>query len=118
MQVLTCLSAHLLRIGIAVQTPVGVMSAGAILINCSVDLPARAMLMNMKQWNGICGCLYCEDEGSVVGSDHLHRYWPQQASSVQRSHAALLLNAEEATRTGTAVCTCIYLYMTITTYYC
>ena len=65
-------------------------SAGAILMNCSMDLPARAMVMNMKQWNGISGCLYCEDEGTVIGGDHLHRYWPQQESSVARSHASLL----------------------------
>ena len=78
-------------------------SAGAILMNCSMDLPARAMVMNMKQWNGISGCLYCEDEGTVIGGDHLHRYWPQQESSVARSHASLLKNAETATRTGTTV---------------
>lgn len=90
--------------GVDVHTPVGTMRAGAILLTCTVDLPARAMLINMKQFNGIHGCLYCEDEGTVLGADHLHRYWPQQSTSVQRSHASLLRNAEEATRTGTTVC--------------
>ena len=84
------LSPYMYVAGIAVQTPAGALNAGAILMNCSVDLPARAMVMNMKQWNGISGCLYCEDEGTVIGGDHLHCYWPQQESSVARSHASLL----------------------------
>jgi hypothetical protein len=47
---------------VTVQT--GLMQAHAILLNCSVDLPARAALANMKQWNGCHGCLYCKDKGS------------------------------------------------------
>lgn len=86
------------------QTPDGAMNADAIVINFSVDLPARALVMNMKQWNGISGCLYCEDEGTVVDGDHLHHYWPQQVSSVARSHSSLLKNAETATLTGNTVC--------------
>ena len=86
------------------QTPDGPMNAGVILINCSLDLPARAIVLNTKQWNGAFGCLYCEDQGTVLDGDHLHRYWPQQGDSVARSHSSLLLHAEEATRTKTAVC--------------
>ena len=41
---------------------------------CSVDLPARAIVLNMKQWNGAHGCLYCESPGTVLPGDHLHRY--------------------------------------------
>ena len=63
------------NIGVAVQSPAGPNVARAILINCSVDLPARAILTNMKQWNGKYGCLYCEEEGTTIGDDHLHRYW-------------------------------------------
>lgn len=78
--------------------------AGAILLLCSVDLPARAIVTNMKQWNGLHGCLYCEDQGVILGTDHLHRFWPQQNSSILRSRSSLLRNAEMAARTGTAVC--------------
>ena len=60
--------------GVSVQTPSGDMLARAVLLACSVDLPARAMLLNMKQWNGIQGCLYCNHEGVTLGTDHLHRY--------------------------------------------
>ena len=48
--------------------------ARAIPLLCSVDLPARAILLNMKQWNGVQGCLYCESTGTVLPGDHLHRY--------------------------------------------
>ena len=73
------------------------------LLLCSVDLPARALITNMKQWNGINGCLYCEDRGVTIGGDHLHRYWPYQPSSTSRSRASLLSNAEMAVITGNAV---------------
>ena len=33
------------------------------LLMCSVDLPARALVLNMKQFNGRYGCCYCEDKG-------------------------------------------------------
>ena len=58
-------------LGIAVQTPDGARVARALILNFAVDLLARAMITNMKQWNGISGCLYCEDEGITLG---LHRY--------------------------------------------
>ena len=59
--------------GIVVNTPEGVLKARAILLMCSADLPARAILMNIKRWNGAYGCLYCESSGSVLPGDHLHR---------------------------------------------
>jgi hypothetical protein len=96
--------------GIAVQTPSGSLIARAMLLNCSVDLPARAMLVNMKQWNGVHGCLYCEDPGVTLGNDHLHRYWPHQDSSVLRNRASLLKNAELAIRSGTSV-RIMYMYI-------
>ena len=91
-------------IGILVDTPAGAMVARAAVLMCSVDLPARALVTNMKQWNGAHGCLYCKDPGVTLGSDHLHRYWPYQQSSTLRSRASLLSNAEEAIRTGNTVC--------------
>ena len=84
------------------QTPSGDMLARAILLACSVDLPARAMLVNMKQWNGLHGCLYCENEGVTLGTDHLHRYWIPKDSQV-RTHNYLLHHVEAATITGSAV---------------
>ena len=93
----------LLLAGVDVQTPEGIITARVIILSCSVDLPARAMITNMKQWNGINGCLCCEDIGTTVGTDHLHRYWPHQGCSIERTHASLLRNATEAVRQGTTV---------------
>lgn len=85
------------------DTPAGAMVARVALLLCSVDLPARALITHMKQWNGINGCLYCENDGVTIGSDHLHRYWPYQPSSRLRSRASLLSNAEIAITTGNTV---------------
>lgn len=82
-------------LGITVSTPRGVQNARAILLVASVDLPARAILMNMKQFNGEYGCLYCENPGTTTPGKHLHRYWPRTASSI-RNHDSLLENAVDA----------------------
>ena len=58
-------------IGVPVDTPVGAMVARVALLLCSVYLPARALITNMKQWNGINGCLYCEDAGVTIAGDQL-----------------------------------------------
>ena len=84
------------------ETPAGLMVARAILLICSVDLPARTMISNMKQWNGANECLYCEEEGSTIGTDHLQRYWPYKPAT-QRSHSSLLQNAQSAITSGTPV---------------
>ena len=68
--------------GVAVHTPAWPMIARVILLFCSVDLPARAIVLNMKQWNGQHGCLNCESPGTTVDGDHLHRYWPKDDSAV------------------------------------
>ena len=75
----------------------------AILLQCSVDLPARAVVMNMKQFNGEFGCLYCEAEGRTPPGDHLHRYWPPSSRGPAHSHETLLENAQETISIGDAV---------------
>ncbi len=93
-----------LSIGVSVQTPAGPLIARAILIASSFDLPARAIVTNMK----LHGCLYCEDLGTTVGGDHLHRYWPDEGPSVARTHASLMKHANDATKTaGSAVSTSV-----------
>ncbi|XP_049269081.1 uncharacterized protein LOC119384784 [Rhipicephalus sanguineus] len=34
---------------------------------CCVDAPARAAVLNMKQFNGYYGCSYCHHKGALVG---------------------------------------------------
>ncbi len=73
------------------------MCAHAVLLAYAVDLPARAILLEMKQFNGKCACVYCEDEGEIEGSNHLHRFWPYREGSKRRTHSSLLQNATQAT---------------------
>lgn len=44
--------------GVPVQTPKGGTVARVVLLHLSVDLPARALVLNMKQFNGKYGCSY------------------------------------------------------------
>ena len=86
------------HVGISVKTPEGVMTSRVRLLMCSVDLIARAPILNMKQFNGKYGCCYCEDEGQPLPTTHLHRTWPYCASSTHRTHNSVLANASEALR--------------------
>ena len=72
---------------------------------CSVDLPARASVMNMKQFNGKHGCAYCEDEGVPRPTSHLHRNWPYSTTSIPRTHHSIVDNAKSALRSNDAVST-------------
>ena len=94
-------------LGIDIRTPEGNTTAHAILLQCSADLPARAPLTNMKQYNGCWGCLYCDNKGTTHGEDHLHRFWPHDPSSSLRSAQSIVDDACEAVCTGEAV-SCIH----------
>lgn len=66
-------------------------AAGDINVKCllfivSADLPARADLMNMKRFNGKCGCHLCKQEGDPYGYNNLHRSWPYKEGIALRSH--------------------------------
>lgn len=52
--------------GVPVQTPAGEMIATAILINCSFDLPAQAIVLNMKQWNVLMGASTVKTTGLLL----------------------------------------------------
>ena len=46
-----------ISLGVAVKTPSGEMASKVRLLMCAVDLPARASVLNMKQFNGSGGAL-------------------------------------------------------------
>ena len=97
----------------------GRLTARAILLMCSVDLPLRAILLNMKQWYGAHGCLvmglFCLvitytgiNPGHLLGivltiSCLCSRYWPRDDSSAKRTHSSVMGNVEQATSTGLCV---------------
>lgn len=91
-----CACTHLISTGFSIKTPTGVITAHARLLLCTVDLPARACVLNMKQFNGKNGCSYCEDEGEPRASNHLHRNWPYTRTSISRSHHSIMTNARDA----------------------
>ena len=90
--------------GFPVDSPCGPVIAKARLLMCTLDLPAKAIVLNMKQFNGQYGCTYCEDEGVPRASTHLHRNWPYSTSSVARTHDAILRNARESVENKAPVC--------------
>ena len=89
--------------GILVKTPVGIKTACAMLLQLSVDLPARALVLNMKHFNGAFACWYCESEGETLPGDHLHHYWPYVPGATQQTHQSLLANARKAVTEKTSV---------------
>ena len=66
-----------------------------LLFSC-VDLPAQALMLNMKQFNGRWGCNWREDEGVPCATSHLHRNWPYKPSVVLRTHQSMLKNAHDS----------------------
>ena len=43
-----------------------------LLLGGTCDLPAKAMMMNMMQYNGRFGCSRCKQEGTVVATGNGH----------------------------------------------
>lgn len=86
-----------------VLTPLGQVTCRIALIACSCDLPARALLTNIVQYNGRNGCHLCEDTGANERSKPLHRWWPFNKDMVLRSHHSLIDNARTATETHSSV---------------
>ena len=85
-------------------TPEGEKTARCILLMSAVDLPARALLLNMKQYNGIQGCSFCYSEGKSKRSSPLHRYWPPTLTvPVLRTSQSIRENAAQATITNDPV---------------
>ena len=72
-------------LGTDVNTPEGQMKARAMLILCCVDLPAQALMLNMKSYNGKFACALCKDPGVPRASCHMHRNWPFTSNNVDRT---------------------------------
>lgn len=82
--------------GVEVRSPIGLVHARAILLLSSLDLPARAIVTNVKHFNGKHSCIYCEQEGTTSERSHSHRWWPFESNVVFRTHHSLMENAKEA----------------------
>lgn len=79
--------------GMLIQTPVGPKCLKAKLLCCVFDLPARAMALNLIQWNGKHGCTHCLDQGTQVS--HVRIYLPDDHHNL-RSEKQIFECAEKA----------------------
>ena len=94
-------------IEVKVSTPDGVHICRGMLLTCSVDLPARALVCSMKNYNGAYSCPTCLDSGdNTVGASPMHRYWPFNSSCEIRTLEGVHTAFKEASRSGIAVSTC------------
>ena len=84
-------------LGIDVSTSGGKRKIKAAIVTVSCDLPARAMVLNMKQFNGQHGCHLCEDEGNNLATNPMLRWWPPNTNQILRSRESFLKNCLEAT---------------------
>ena len=64
-----------------------------ILLLVSTDLPARAMVTCLKQYNGRCSCIYCEQVGTSVAGQVC---WPYEETVNIRSKKSLVQDAKSA----------------------
>ena len=77
------------------------MFSHAILLTCSVDLPAKSKICNCLQYNGYYGCCTCDCIGTAVGRKLC---WPYEESpSNYRTHASVLACAKQAIQLNTPV---------------
>lgn len=73
--------------GIPISTPSGTKYLKAKLLCCVFDLPARAMVLNLIQWNGRYGCTFCLDEGTQVS--HVRLYLPSDQHATRAEKEVL-----------------------------
>lgn len=89
--------------GIEVETSDGLCKCHAVLLLCSIDLPAQAKLLNMKFFNGKHACAHCEEEGVPRPSCARVRNWPYRGEPCLRTRSRILSHAQEAITQHTAV---------------
>lgn len=80
--------------GIRIKVRSKVIDARAAVVTATLDLPARASVMNMLHFNGHSACHLCEQTGTNV---RLHRWWTYTPNPKPQSHTSILQNAQEAT---------------------
>ena len=87
-------------LGLHIKTASGCITIPTTLLMCSVDLPARSLYANMKQFNG---CIYCENPGTLCLSCPCVCDWVPGAHNLH-THQSIIQNAREAAEGREAVC--------------
>ena len=81
-------------------TPEGRKQIRVRLLLTVCDLPAKAMVLNQKQYNGYYSCNFCLDEGVSISCRVA--YLPSE-THIPRTHAEIQHCAQEAETTGRSV---------------
>lgn len=105
---ISCVSYFILGIEVVSSGHVVTVKAAIVALTC--DLPARASVLNMKQFNGRNGCNFCEDEGKTADNNPLFRWWPHKDSITLRTKESMIENSIKATTDNEVVsykCSCI-----------
>ena len=78
----------------------------AVFLMASCDLPARAAILNQKQFNGEQACCYCEDAGRPRDGLPQVRDWPytKESDCVLRSRVSWKQSVETAIASSKPVC--------------
>ena len=80
------------------------MCACVMLARCTADLPARALLCNMKSFNGRCACPTCSEPGdNTLERTSLHRFWPHMDTIHIRTASEVKRAFVDATNSNEAV---------------
>ena len=64
------------------------------------DVPAKAVITCMKQFNGRYGCQLCLQEGDPLANAPMVCCWPPEPSMVLRTNEIIIADAEEAFKLG------------------
>ena len=102
------LSMTLLHKGVEMQSfDRGKIVVKAAVIGCTCDLPARAIVANMNQYNGYYSCIKCLQEGEIVKTDKKGRIltFPYKSDSPEgpkRTDDTFLRDASTALDNGSA----------------
>ena len=92
---------NLLYSGIEADTPSGKKLVKAVVLTGNFDLPAKVEVLNIKQFNGKNGCLYCEDPGEILTRGQ--RIYPPGAPHQARTEREIKRCGSEAEAKGEAV---------------
>ena len=83
----------------------GIAKCRAIVVVCTADLPAHALLVNMKSFSGEYSCPTCTDRGQYKweNGNTLHCVRPIDAPASLRTDESVRMNIRHTVRTGKAV---------------
>lgn len=95
----------IIHIGIDVDISTGIAKCRAIVVVCTADLLAHALLVNMKSFSGEYSCPTCTDRGQYKwdNGNTLHRVWPIDTPASLRTDESVRMNIRHGVSTGKAV---------------